>query len=271
MASGATGHQAALDTLRQLYRAPRERGLPKHARLQSAVLSAIAAGAWRPGDQVPPEQQITRAIDVSLGTVQRALSLLAADGVIVREHGRGTFVSDRQALLDEVWQFRFSRPGERGLLPVSSTILGRRRVVSPGPWTEALGRDAKGFVEISRRLAVASSFRFFSRFYVGMTRFEGLLSLPLRALDPGNFKVILRDQFAAPTLSISQRIRIAGFDAEICDAIGVPADTTGVILDSVGFSYGEAPLSFQTVWIPPNECSLDMSRVDWDSRREALS
>jgi GntR family transcriptional regulator len=263
-------HHSALDTLRTFYAAGLERGVSKHRRLQNAILAAISGGAWRPGDQVPPEQQITRAIAVSLGTVQRALSGLAAEGAIVREHGRGTFVSGPQKL-DELWQFRFSRPGEHEFLPVTAEILARRQVPSSGPWADALGADAKGFLEISRLIHVDGSLTCFGRFYVGMTRFAALHALPVRAFDAGNLKIVLRDRFAAPTLAISQRIRAAVFEPDVCAAIGVAVDTTGIILESVGFTYADAPLSFQVVWIPPSDRVLDMSQVSWDQSRPAIA
>jgi DNA-binding GntR family transcriptional regulator len=263
-------HVPALDTLRAFYAADAAPGMPKHRRLQNAILAAIARGAWRPGDQVPPEQQITRAIPLSLGTVQRALSGLVAEGAIVREHGRGTFVSEPRRL-DELWQFRFSRPGERALLPVSAEILERRPVPSTGPWAEALGDDAKGFLEISRLIRVDGALTCFSRFYLGMTRFAALHTLPIRSFDAGNLKVVLRDRFAAPTLAISQRVRVAPLGDEVCDAIGVAADTVGMILEAVGFTYANAPLSFQTVWIPPSAFVLDMSHVRWDDAARAAA
>ena len=67
--------------------------VPKHVRLRNAVLSAIRKGHFRPGDQLPPEQELSRAVGLSLGTVQRALARLAADHALTREHGRGTFIA----------------------------------------------------------------------------------------------------------------------------------------------------------------------------------
>jgi DNA-binding GntR family transcriptional regulator len=264
----ASEHLPALDTLRAFYAADAAPGMPKHRRLQNAILAAIARGAWRPGDQVPPERQITRAIALSLGTVQRALGGLVAEGAIVREHGRGTFVSGPRRL-DELWQFRFSRPGTRGLLPVSAEILERRHAPSGGPWADALGDDPKGFLEIDRLIRVDGALTCYSRFHLGMTRFAALHTLPIRSFDAGNLKIVLRDRFAAPTLAISQRVRVAPLGSDICRAIEVAPDTVGMILEAVGFTYANMPLSFQTVWIPPSAFHLDMSHVRWDDAARA--
>ena len=70
-----------------------EPGVPKHVRLRNAVLAAIRKGYLKPGDQLPPEQEVSRAVGLSLGTVQRALSNLANERALVREQGRGTFIA----------------------------------------------------------------------------------------------------------------------------------------------------------------------------------
>ena len=67
---------------------------PKYAQLYEQILRTIEGGDWNPGDRMPPDSEFVRVLPVSLGTVQRALNLLAGDGVIARRHGHGTFVSD---------------------------------------------------------------------------------------------------------------------------------------------------------------------------------
>lgn len=46
------------------------------------------------GDQLPSERQLASMLGVSALVVRESLATLAAEGIIVREHGRGTFVTD---------------------------------------------------------------------------------------------------------------------------------------------------------------------------------
>ncbi|HEX3848064.1 MAG TPA: GntR family transcriptional regulator, partial [Steroidobacteraceae bacterium] len=57
------------------------------------VLQYIDERKLREGDQLPTEAQLSQLAGVSLVTVRRALSELAAQAVVRREQGRGTFVS----------------------------------------------------------------------------------------------------------------------------------------------------------------------------------
>ncbi|MBS0377405.1 MAG: GntR family transcriptional regulator [Proteobacteria bacterium] len=57
------------------------------------ILQLIDERQLQEGDQLPPEAKLALEAGVSLVTVRRALAELAAQGVVRREQGRGTFVS----------------------------------------------------------------------------------------------------------------------------------------------------------------------------------
>ncbi|MCK2035255.1 GntR family transcriptional regulator [Microbacterium sp. SSW1-49] len=53
----------------------------------------IAVGEWSRGERLPPEAALAATHAVGVNTVRRAMSLLVADGVVVRRQGSGTYVS----------------------------------------------------------------------------------------------------------------------------------------------------------------------------------
>lgn len=69
----------------------------RYLQVKQFVLSRISAGALTVGDRVPSENELVRELDVSRMTVNRALRELAADGVLVRVAGVGTFVAEQRA------------------------------------------------------------------------------------------------------------------------------------------------------------------------------
>lgn len=66
----------------------------RYLQVKHFILEQIAGGALRAGERVPSENQLTRALTVSRMTANRALRELAADGVLVRIAGVGTFVAE---------------------------------------------------------------------------------------------------------------------------------------------------------------------------------
>jgi GntR family transcriptional regulator, arabinose operon transcriptional repressor len=72
------------------------RGL-KSQRLATHLREAIRSRAYPPGGRLPTEQEIAAANTVSLTTVRRAMEMLAAEGLVVRRQGSGTYVTQRPA------------------------------------------------------------------------------------------------------------------------------------------------------------------------------
>ena len=69
----------------------------RYLQVKQFVLSRISAGTLAVGDRVPSENELVRELDVSRMTANRALRELAADGVLVRVAGVGTFVAEQRA------------------------------------------------------------------------------------------------------------------------------------------------------------------------------
>lgn len=66
---------------------------PAYQQIKDYVLAAIQAGEWREGDLVPSENELVRRFGVARMTVNRAIRELAAEGVLTRSQGAGTFVA----------------------------------------------------------------------------------------------------------------------------------------------------------------------------------
>lgn len=66
----------------------------KYFQLSQRLQQQIASGTLSPNQQLPTEDGLMQAFGVSRGTVRKAIDLLANQGLVRREQGRGTFVND---------------------------------------------------------------------------------------------------------------------------------------------------------------------------------
>ena len=113
-----------------------EPGQSRYAALASVLKGRIVAGEWPPGSALPAEQMLAAEHGVALGTLRRALELLAEQGMIERLHGRGTFV---KAGMAGATMMRFFRFGEgTGEVPVSR-IASRQVLTAPAEVARRLG------------------------------------------------------------------------------------------------------------------------------------
>lgn len=104
---------------------------PLYQQLKGLLFQQIAAGRWKPDQQLPTEEQLAARFHVSKITVRQALRELASIGCVRREQGRGTFV--QRPALEEGPRKLTSFTGEmrdHGLR-ATSQVLGRDVIAAP--------------------------------------------------------------------------------------------------------------------------------------------
>jgi GntR family transcriptional regulator len=67
--------------------------VPIYAQIAEQVKHAIAAGVLRPGDLLPSRRDLAVRLRINPLTVTKAYQELEAEGIVVTEHGRGTFIA----------------------------------------------------------------------------------------------------------------------------------------------------------------------------------
>ena len=95
---------------------------PLYAQVEEIIRQRLIDNYWKPGEALPSEFQLADELDVSQGTVRKALNDMVAENLLERRQGRGTFVSEhteRRALF-----LFFNLVGEDGsrTMPVSRII-----------------------------------------------------------------------------------------------------------------------------------------------------
>lgn len=68
-----------------------------YLRVKEALTGWLGEGRWRFGEAIPGETTLAQRFNVSTGTVRHSIDELVAEGILVRQHGRGTFVASHTA------------------------------------------------------------------------------------------------------------------------------------------------------------------------------
>lgn len=229
-------------------------GMTKYLQLRQAITDGITSGRLPAGTRLPTEHEIAAETGLSLGTVQRALRDLAANGAIVRRTRVGSFVAERRRQIPYPLHCRFLAEDGRSVLPVYPVTQGRRTIRRPGPWSDHLGPSSSGYLFIERRFDVADEFSVASRFYCQADRFRFLTEPPLSELDGENFKLLIAERLGLPITRVVHRLGWADFDDPV-RALTRSDAREGLQLDGIVHS-GSGVLYFQRFLIPPNRRQL---------------
>lgn len=79
---------------------------PLYQQVKERLLNRLIDGTWPPGMPLPSEHQLAQEMNVSQGTIRKALDAMTAEHLLVRAQGRGTFVAEAE---DRRILFRFLR------------------------------------------------------------------------------------------------------------------------------------------------------------------
>ena len=256
--SRRTRQAAALRELASEPSDPKDAGLPKYLRVMHLLQRMVEEGHWKPGDQIPAEGELARLMDVSLGTMQKTLGLMADSGALVREHGRGTFVTGGRTPQEDIWYYRFAAEGESELLPIYARVLSLSVISERGPWSTFLA-GAEKLVRIRRLMSVNHEFDLFSEVYLDAAKFGRIAELPLKALHGAAIYRLLDTDFGMPTRRVAQQLRYRGLPDEAAEELGRAKGEAGIELSILSFDMNNGPLMFQRAFIPPNERVLQVS------------
>ena len=125
---------------------------PLYQQIKALITRSLQTSEWRPGEAIPSEIELAARFKVSQGTVRKAIDELAAENLLVRRQGKGTFVATHA---EQQVQYRFLRlvsDGDKKPGPVERRLLECKRQRASGEVARILGLKAGDPVIQARRL-----------------------------------------------------------------------------------------------------------------------
>ncbi len=69
-----------------------ERSIPLYIQIRELLIDKINKKEWLPGEAIPSETILAKNLNVSLGTVRKAIESLVSNNILDRKQGKGTFI-----------------------------------------------------------------------------------------------------------------------------------------------------------------------------------
>lgn len=231
-------------------------GGPKYARLVDAFADCIRTGRFKPGERVPTETELAAKLPVSVGTVQKALAQLAANGLVVRHRRTGTFIADRRSQVNEVFVYRFKDPATGDVMLPFVRTLAAAVDTADGPWRDALSCDR--CVRVDRLVWFDQQPPAFSSVFFTYEHGKDYLDMPLEDLNGSSLHRMLIERFNLPTVRMKHSIGCRTLDEVACRHLMLPEGAMGTVWDIKDFSIQDAPLLFRRYQLPPGHRPVEI-------------
>lgn len=168
--------------------------LPLYRQVKDLLIKRVLAGDWKPGELLPSESKLAQEYHVSQGTVRKALEEMAAEHLVVRQQGRGTFVTARGNITTPVHFFSLADANRR---PVTQrTTVSMNWTIGPATARECaeLGL-AKGqkILRINRVRAIDGNPVLSETITIERERFPGFADILQRDPHLNTYRIMERD------------------------------------------------------------------------------
>lgn len=217
---------------------------PLYQQIKTLLLQRLDQGEWRPGEAIPSEHELAARFQVSQGTVRKAIDELAADNLLIRRQGKGTFVPTHT---EAKVRFRFLKltPND-GHQPLSSSqIIDCTRVRANAEIAQCLQlKSGATVIRIQRLLSFDEQPTILDEIWLPSQVFKGINADTARA-NKKPLYAWFESEFGVSMVRADEEIRaVAATDAAMLH-LGVPAGSPLLQVDRVSYTYGDRPMEFR--------------------------
>ncbi len=223
--------------------------VPLYFRIREQLRSQILSGEFAPGFQLMTEAELSAAFGVSRITVRRAVLDLAADGLVERIAGKGTFVVAPRLERDLAQLTSFSQEmRRRGLFP-SDRVLEAHATLAGETVARALEMRAGDPIFVLKRVRLANGVPLMlEHCYLPLALFPGLPTVDWT--QQGSLYKLIVEGYGTPLVEAHEIIEPMLVLAQDAIHLGVEAGALALHLETVVFKAGPIPVEFTDTVAP---------------------
>ena len=250
-------HQTPPPSIAQTADAPEQAGFgagnaapafsPLYQQIKGLMLKSLQAGEWRPGEAIPSEMDLAVRFRVSQGTVRKAIDELAAENLLARRQGKGTFVATHA---ERHVQYRFLKlipdhgdPDSEG--PAQRRIVDCKRLRATADTARALAmRPGDPVLQLRRVLSFANKATILEDIWLPGGPFKGLTADRLSA-HQGPMYALFETEFGMRMVRAEEKIRAVLPDIEQAGLLGVVPNTPLLSVERIAYTYDDKAMELR--------------------------
>lgn len=218
---------------------------PLYQQIKGLILQGLQRGEWKPGEVIPSEFDLAARFKVSQGTVRKAIDELAAEHLLVRRQGRGTFVATHA---EQQVQYRFLRllpDGPEAEQPAQRDVVECRRVRASADVARALGLRAGDAVLQARRvLRFGGVPTILEDLWLPGGPFKGLTAERLSQYH-GPMYALFESAFGVRMVRADEKVRAVLPDAAQARLLDIDTATPVLSVERIAYTYNDTPMELR--------------------------
>ncbi len=214
---------------------------PLYQQIKGLITQSLQSGEWKPGELIPSEVELAGRFKVSQGTVRKAIDELAAENLVVRRQGKGTFVATHHEVRA---QFRFLRlmPDVGEPHSADNRVIEVKRLRAPAEVARLLElKSGDPMIFIKRVQSFDGAPTILEELWLPGVLFKGLTAERLIEYK-GPMYGLFETEFGTRMIRASEQLRAISADASAAQLLDVAPGTPVLSVERVSYTYGDKPV-----------------------------
>lgn len=217
---------------------------PLYEQIKVLLTNSLVSGEWKPGEAIPSETELAARYHVSQGTVRKAIDALAAEHILMRRQGKGTFVASHS---EPDYRYRFLRmkpdSGER--VHPHNLFFGLERGKASAELAGALGLAAgAAVVSFKRVMSFGGRALILDEIAFAASQFPGFTLHELEEFH-GSVYGFYETVFGVRMIRAEERLRAVAADSVAAAHLKVAPGTPLLRVDRVAYTYGDKAVEWR--------------------------
>jgi GntR family transcriptional regulator len=217
---------------------------PLYKQIKKLLVQRLEGHAWKPGQIIPTELELSRLFAVSQGTIRRALDELVAENILIRRQGKGTFVATHT---EPTHLYRFLRlmPFDGAQEQPERKLVKFQRARASEAVAKALELKTADPILLLRRLLVFRGVpTVLEDISLPARMFKGLTAAKFEERN-GYIYELLESEYGVKMVRADEKVTAFAATAELAKSLVVPVDTPLLCVERIAFTYRNRPVEFR--------------------------
>jgi GntR family transcriptional regulator len=226
--------------------------MPLYRQVKSALLRLLESGQLGPGETLPNEAQIAQMLQVSIGTLRKAVDELVHEHILVRRQGKGTFVAMHN---NDRFMFQFFHVEPRPDVFDSRVVLEREfPVVNNLSFDVGKATDTEAYTlrlrvgdavwRVENALSLGGDCIMHDRIVLSHTMFKDLTEKRFKE-RPSTIYNLYQTDHGISVIRTQERARACAVSPEVARVLRLRSGTPVLEVHRVALTFGERPVELR--------------------------
>ncbi len=217
---------------------------PLYDQIKILLTRSLIAGEWKPGEAIPSEMELAARYQVSQGTVRKAIDALAAENILIRRQGKGSFVATHT---EPKHQYRFLRitPDKGEKIHPRTTFIDVKRGKANIEVARALALKPGASITAIRRVLVFAGKPVILDEVVVPSVLAPNLTIEKIQESLGSIYSFFETAYGLRMIRAEERLRAVAADAFSASHLQVKVGAPLLCVDRIAYTYGDKPVEWR--------------------------